>query len=1079
MTTETLEQIQEIADRGLQDRLPPDKRELFDEMVGRGMVQMTLQKSPSDLPTDPSVQAPSVEAPSVQGQQMQIPEGGLEALQNQYNNNPDIQAGLDGYNQILREQGLLGELIPNVDNVSGLDKAIGLSQSLPIRAGLSFDDTTAEEDARLEQKFGPKGERALEGGFFRDAKGTAFVNPEGLVYGGYEDNRGDDERLDADGNERPFRLDEVGLMPSVGDVADVSSDAIDIGVPVAVSIMSGGSGIPATFQRAYNVMRASGLTKGLEESIEQLAGTNQQSAGEVIKNIRNYTIETGVLELGGSAINSIFRRVLTGPKTTREKLSSKTLKEIWGDVKNGEFNIAITKLPKNIQEEVVKGVTRGLERGKGKIDKGYRAVGGVVGGVKEGLKKSVTNTKVNFAPVGEIKQTASAKKQRLTNDIRALGGKPKVDRATDAPLVGYTQSFTDMVTNNATKRSAINAKAILKKKSELEREVGGGKRNVNAKQTIKQAQKKAERAIKLEGRSAIKSEKSVKEDLQRADVAIDRAIGSYIGKLKTSIGSVGNAGQNLKEGLKRAKDTFSTRARDFATGIDKIISDKPIIYMSNTRNAINSILEKGIKKADGSTIQIRGEGKQWLESVANQGNKRQTFKSMTEFLSEMTSSAYNPNLVGDITAVHSNAIKQAIMKDMENAVLGGMNTKRAINEWMRFRTWYKHQVRKFDDASIRDLTKDVRAGGIEPSQIVSRIQGFKSVEQVAKIKRAVRNPEIWNQVKREALQVQIANATTKGGFDPASFYRGIKALDGEGKKGVGRVFTAIFDKDAKVIMGLAEQLSKKNQVFKLPIKDANKEIQEIGLEEFKKAMIDKLNVIAVKENKFQGKEGLDNIIKSISKGDDDVAQFFMQKGKRMDIRRARDFYGKDSKEWKAIQYESAKKVLGQIIQHSEDPLERFLVGDHLLKHLRPMKNEIVEMFGDVTYRKWVNFAEMSANVSKNIEGKKKGGMIAGASIALHPMRNLTKVGQLNLMGKLFLSGTGLDYFTQGFKSGLGSGFSRKLGTLTTKTSLQTLGVWFQQWMNKTITDNRDEFKADFPDSFDKNKIKEFINLGGE
>ena len=48
-------------------------------------------------------------------------------------------------------------------------------------------------------------------------------------------------------------------------------------------------------------------------------------------------------------------------------------------------------------------------------------------------------------------------------------------------------------------------------------------------------------------------------------------------------------------------------------------------------------------------------------------------------------------------------------------------------------------------------------------------------------------------------------------------------MEGVGKKGLGRVFTAIFDKDAKLILELSEELAKKNQIFKLPMKEAKEE----------------------------------------------------------------------------------------------------------------------------------------------------------------------------------------------------------------------------------------------------------------
>ena len=350
-----------------------------------------------------------------------------------------------------------------------------------------------------------------------------------------------------------------------------------------------------------------------------------------------------------------------------------------------------------------------------------------------------------------------------------------MDRATKAPLIGKLQSFTDFVTGLGTRRQQMNAKAILKKKASLEKEAGGGERLVNSRQSVKQARQKTQQSLKVDKRTDIKMEKRAEEDLKRADVAIERAIKADVAKLKDNVGGVGNAGNNLKEGLALAKITLSKRAGEITKGIDDIAGGKPIIAMKNTKNAIREILNKGIKKEDGSTIQIKGEGKVWLESVLKEGDNKQTFQSMTEFLSEMTSAAYNPNLIGDITHVHAQVIKNAIEKDMGKAVLG--QSKRAVNEWMRFRQWYKYQIKKFDDASIRDLVKDARAGGIEPSKIVARIRGFKSVEQVAKIKRALRNPKTWGQVKREVLEFEIAKATTKEGvFEPASFLRSLMVV---------------------------------------------------------------------------------------------------------------------------------------------------------------------------------------------------------------------------------------------------------------------------------------------------------------
>ena len=58
----TLEQIQEISNRGLQGRLSPDKRAKFDELVSRGLItspEITGGELPSEAARIPQAAAPS------------------------------------------------------------------------------------------------------------------------------------------------------------------------------------------------------------------------------------------------------------------------------------------------------------------------------------------------------------------------------------------------------------------------------------------------------------------------------------------------------------------------------------------------------------------------------------------------------------------------------------------------------------------------------------------------------------------------------------------------------------------------------------------------------------------------------------------------------------------------------------------------------------------------------------------------------------------------------------------------------------------------------------------------------------
>ncbi len=74
----TLEEVQEIANRGIQDQLPPEKLERFNELVRRGSI--TLPQAPSIEPQAPSIpdQAPATPERSLQEQAL----GTLETILN-------------------------------------------------------------------------------------------------------------------------------------------------------------------------------------------------------------------------------------------------------------------------------------------------------------------------------------------------------------------------------------------------------------------------------------------------------------------------------------------------------------------------------------------------------------------------------------------------------------------------------------------------------------------------------------------------------------------------------------------------------------------------------------------------------------------------------------------------------------------------------------------------------------------------------------------------------------------------------------------------------------------------------------
>ena len=180
-----------------------------------------------------------------------------------------------------------------------------------LRRGLSFMDTAGEKESYLTDKIGPEGV-----GWTMDKYGRYAVMPEFR------------EKLGGTPGEMPLTIDNPGKYDS-GDISDLAGSAPELVAAVVASIAARNLS-PLT--AAMSVAGATGAAKTMEELTESALGTQQQSVGEIAKDVRNEAILGGFSEIGGRVLlggaKAVFSpgevRIPTGETTPVLGLNFKT-----------------------------------------------------------------------------------------------------------------------------------------------------------------------------------------------------------------------------------------------------------------------------------------------------------------------------------------------------------------------------------------------------------------------------------------------------------------------------------------------------------------------------------------------------------------------------------------------------------------------------------------------------------------------------------------------------------------------------------------------------------------------------------
>jgi hypothetical protein len=233
-----------------------------------------------------------------------------------------------------------------------------------------------------------------------------------------------------------------------------------------------------------------------------------------------------------------------------------------------------------------------------------------------------------------------------------------------------------------------------------------------------------------------------------------------------------------------------------------------------------------------------------------------------------------------------------------------------------------------------------------------------------------------------------------GEINATRFFGRIKDLKGG--------FGAIFGKDGGEIIQLAKTLAARGG--------------KISPEELVDGNVKQAFLKAIAKQKERETFMNNNFISSLQKGGrdfEDAVDFLFASNRQRQVAEAKTFFGENSEAWRQIQRTSMKKLLRNLVTTGDDPVKTVLNGQKLAEEVGKFKGVIVEMHGKTIFHDLKEFADTAFLLTSK---KKLSGGLVAANIALHPVKNLGKLAQLNFLSRMLATDGAIRLFTVGWKA---------------------------------------------------------------
>lgn len=817
-----------------------------------------------------------------------------------------------------------------------------------LRRGLSFMDTAGEKESYLTDKVGPEGV-----GWTTDKYGRYAIMPEFR------------EKLGGTPGDMPLTIDNPGEYDS-GDISDLAGSAPELTAAVLASIAARNLS-PLT--AAMSVAGAAGTAKTFEELTESALGTQQQSVGEVAKDVRNEALLGGFSELGGRAL-------LSGAKYV--------------------FSPGEVRIPTGETTPFL-----GLN-----------------------FKTYTYAPRVDAAQGPGITET-----QTLVRELLEEGAIPDVEKSTGRTVIGKVSGMIEQIFGYNKQKNVVNVKYMTDRINKFLTDAGAEPFDPTSGKILKSLnQQELGSLIQLRiANSKSAAETAVESSLE----TLRQLINTETKTLTETVGTrVDDPGTTLNQQIFNAFDDWKLNVNKLYNEADNLLGKKPVIPTEVLKQQAREILDNLPKTQEGKIARGIDPDAQGLLADILELPSHISSVQMASYRTLFGDAAYSDKLLLGIGARNYGLLKDATNTAFDLASNNGLkgwqyidkggnlvSTTRKIpaNELKQVKlglkkldeakVYYKDGIDLFDKKLIKTLTtKD----GVDPARVVGTVIKPNSPVAINTFLNATDNPKLAKSILQAAHwdDMLLKSTNPSGELSVTGVLAKIKAL--------GSTYPALYGDAAPIIKNSLNQLNSVQKI--IPTEDAVKIKSSLlrGLETGKfgdyrqvvKNYVDDVN----KQFDFYDANFAQNIGKS---SPEEVMPWLMNTAKSNDITAFINYYQKSDP---AIVENFKRNFMENILETAfvapkGSPVGVSISGEKLLETISDPKMipRLNAVFGEPTSQALLRFAQKAEFLTT------KSGTMAGAfaanSIALAPLDNVGKMVKLKILGSVLANPTTLKYLT--------------------------------------------------------------------
>jgi hypothetical protein len=545
------------------------------------------------------------------------------------------------------------------------------------------------------------------------------------------------------------------------------------------------------------------------------------------------------------------------------------------------------------------------------------------------------------------------------------------------------------------------------------------------------------------------------------DGQVKKEVANIFYSLRKSLGRKGEA-KDVGARILKVKEDWSNQARKRYDSVDGHLSGNAKLENVVDMTSYKALAQQTLKEITPQSG-VNQEVIKFLQSAANQP-AGVTLKQGFNLSQSLGKKAYTPDLLAQFDQGLANRFKSALDNSIDNVehVIKDKRTgrwastqkqKQALEAYQDAKAHYAGKgkykgegIQQFDNAMVLNLGKKAKSGELSTTDIIKAIDGadasatnklFKVLDksQISNVRRMYFENTLKGTAPANGI-LDIGKTASDKGLNKITFHPEgwLKGMDKE-------KMAAVFGrKEANEIIGYAEDMRKYgvgDATFSTTGPLANSMRQALKETQARKLATENDFIQILKQGPEAG-----------SRFEDAVDLMIKPTGKSIAyIKQAREIL--DEKTFNALRGKSMFKLMDGLVKPGSDPIDRIVDGQALLSIVEKIKagnaNPIVEMFGGgkAGQDMWKRYQRLAV-AANQVTQKGSSGLVA-ANVALHPIKKMPKLVQMNIIGRLMASPKYIDWMIEGFKAPK----LRAIGTGATELHMQTGASIINSLMQET------------------------------